>query len=66
MAWLSGIFGQLTRLYSDAAGHVRIVDSAFLAREALQPMYENLPDVQALATAVERRPRGWSRPSRGS
>jgi putative ABC transport system permease protein len=50
MSWLDGIFGQLIGTGADMAGHARIVDDEYSRREAVMPLYRNLPDADALAT----------------
>lgn len=52
-AFLVGIF---ENIYSDSTaliGHVRVVDPDFLEREQLNPLYEYVPDAQAIADNIE-------------
>jgi putative ABC transport system permease protein len=53
IAWLNGVFNDILGNASASAGHVRIVDIDFEARERLNPIYENLQDVAALQARVE-------------
>ncbi|MBW2257581.1 MAG: ABC transporter permease, partial [Deltaproteobacteria bacterium] len=52
MSWVSGIFGELTGLYAAMTGHIRVVDTDFAAREELQPLYENIEDVEPMLAAL--------------
>jgi putative ABC transport system permease protein len=52
LALLSGIFGQMIDTWGDQNGHIRIVDKDFLEKEALQPLYENLAEVEPVLTSV--------------
>lgn len=53
LSWINGIFGSMTAEIADMAGHVRVVDADFAAREQLQPMYENIADVQPVLEALQ-------------
>jgi len=53
MSWIGGIFDDMLDIAAKASGHVRIVDSDFAEREQLMPMYENLPDTDALLARIE-------------
>ncbi|MCK6526924.1 ABC transporter permease [Myxococcota bacterium] len=48
LAWVEGIFSQMLEQGTDASGHVRVVAPEFAAREALMPLYENIPDTGPL------------------
>lgn len=52
LTWVEGIFGGLIRLYTASSGHIRVVDEAFAQREELQPLYENIPNVEAPMKAI--------------
>lgn len=53
LSWMEGIFGGMTALLAAESGHARVVDADFAAREALMPLYENLPAVSSLVTRLE-------------
>ena len=52
LAYLSGVIGGIVQDYTAAAGHVRIVSTAFAAREELHPLYENLAAADEVLEAV--------------
>lgn len=52
LSWINGIFGRVMEAYTAQSGHMRIVDQDFREREELQPLYENIPDVEGLRDAV--------------
>lgn len=56
LSWINGIFGQFQKEAARSTGHVRIVTQAWAEREALQPLYENIPDTTPVAHAIERIP----------
>ncbi|MCB9780755.1 MAG: ABC transporter permease [Alphaproteobacteria bacterium] len=56
LSWINGIFGQFQREAARSTGHVRVVSKAWAEREALQPLYENIPDTAPVAAAIERIP----------
>lgn len=51
-AWLDGIFGGMLGGMADAYGHIRVVDTDFLEREELAPLYENIADADKIVAAV--------------
>ena len=56
LSWLNGIFGGMIDQAIGASGHVRILQPAFLERERLMPLYENIPEVQPVLDAVSSHP----------
>lgn len=56
MSWINGVFGQLTGLAAAASGHVRVANTAFVKREDLMPLYENLPDTAPVVDAIGKLP----------
>ena len=56
LAWVQGIFGQALEQATAASGHARLVTREYAAREELQPLYANLPDVSALVPLLRARP----------
>jgi len=51
-AWLDGIFGGMMSAIAETSGHIRLVDSDYLEREELAPLYENVADAdKAIAAA---------------
>jgi putative ABC transport system permease protein len=52
-AWLEGIFGGMLDAMAETYGHIRIVDTDFLEKEALAPMYENVPDAEKAVAAAK-------------
>jgi putative ABC transport system permease protein len=59
LSFLRGAFGSMIDAGIAASGQVRVVDPAFAEREELMPLYEHLPDAEALAEII-RRQRGVS------
>ncbi len=55
-AWIQGMFGGMTTQFTAVSGHIRLVDADFAAREELQPLYENIPDVAPLLEAARATP----------
>lgn len=51
-AWLDGIFGTMMAAIAETSGHVRLVDTDFMEREELAPLYENIPDAAATVAAA--------------
>jgi putative ABC transport system permease protein len=56
LAWMDGIFGGIMDAYTATAGHIRIVDSDFAAREELSPLYENIDPVAPVLEAIRKVP----------
>jgi putative ABC transport system permease protein len=56
LSWMEGVFGQLLGTSAAQAGHVRLVDPDYLAREQLFPLYEHLPDAGPLAQRFAAKP----------
>lgn len=64
MAYMAGVFGTIINDFTAVSGHIRIVNKAFAEREALHPIYENIPsvdkvikDVRAVPDVVDAEPR---------
>ncbi len=47
-SWLTGIFGGMMDLFTASSGHIRLVTEDFYERQALHPLYENIPDAEAV------------------
>lgn len=56
LTWLRGAFGSMLGTATALGGHVRVVAPGFAAREELMPLYENLPDAEALAEVLRAQP----------
>ncbi len=56
LAWLEGALGQMLAGATDTAGHVRLVHTDFAKREALMPLYANIPDIAPLQEALAQQP----------
>ncbi len=56
LTWIRGVFGTVIEGATGLAGHVRLVDREFAAREELMPLYENLPESAPLVALLERQP----------
>lgn len=52
LSFLHGLTYTFTNDSSNRMGHVRIVSAAYEKREALNPIYENIPDVEPLMTTL--------------
>lgn len=52
LAWLGGIFQGIIADYTMVAGEIRLVTDAYAEREALQPLYENIADVEPVLKTV--------------
>lgn len=53
-AWIDGVVSAMMSDGADAMGHVRLLDPDFVAREQLMPLYENVPDAEAVVDALRR------------
>lgn len=56
LAWLYGVFGTLTSASAAFGGEVRVVQPDYAEREELMPLYEHLPDAEALVDTVSEVP----------
>jgi len=56
LAYLAGVFGDIMKDFTAAAGHVRIVTQAFADREEVHPLYENIADVDEVVEVVRSTP----------
>jgi putative ABC transport system permease protein len=56
LSWVQGIHGNFISASVQANGHVRMVTEGFAARERLQPLYENIPDTNALIEKLSENP----------
>jgi putative ABC transport system permease protein len=56
LSWIAGLTGGVTADFTAVSGHVRIVDEDFAAREALQPLYENIADAAPVLEALRATP----------
>lgn len=56
VAWLEGIFTGLIIDFTATSGHLRMVNQEFAEKEALQPLYANIPDVDPIMEAARRVP----------
>lgn len=54
LSWINGVFGSFIASAVQAVGEVRVVNTAYLKREQLAPLYLNIPDT----TAIVERSRG--------
>lgn len=52
LSWLQGMFGPMLRDATNAAGHVAVRQQAYVEREQLMPLYENLPETAPLVQAI--------------
>lgn len=52
LSWMNGIFGSLTGTAAATSGHVRLAKAEYVKREDLLPLYENIPDVDAVVSKV--------------
>lgn len=52
LSWIDGVFGDLMQTSSDAAGHARVVHEEFIQKEALNPLYAHIRDVQAHSDTI--------------
>jgi putative ABC transport system permease protein len=55
-AWLEGTFGQVFTDSTAIVGEIRIADPDFIEREALHPLYEYVPNADAVVSAVAAHP----------
>lgn len=53
LSWMNGVFGSLTGTAAAASGHVRLATAEYVKREDLLPLYENIPDVDAVVAKVK-------------
>jgi putative ABC transport system permease protein len=56
LSWQQGIFGQMLGNAANQSGEVRVVQKAYVEREDLMPLYENIPNVAATATEIAKVP----------
>jgi putative ABC transport system permease protein len=56
LSWVGGIFDSMLNVATALGGHVRVVQPQYAAREELSPLYENIPEVAALETALRAQP----------
>ena len=56
LAWITGVFGEVTRGQTEFGGHIRLVDTEFAKREDLMPLHENIADVEPLIAALRNVP----------
>jgi ABC-type lipoprotein release transport system permease subunit len=54
MSWLQGVFESTLSKAAEPVGHVRVVDPDYARREALFPLYQNLPDSEPIEQSIER------------
>jgi putative ABC transport system permease protein len=52
LCWIGGVFGGVLATAANQGGEVRLVQKAYLEREDLMPLYDNVPAVAAVAAAV--------------
>ena len=52
LTFLNGYMGDTLEAMANNHGHVRVVTEAFAEREILQPLYENIADVEPLRAAI--------------
>lgn len=50
--WMTGVFGGIMDRFTAASGHIRLVTEEFHARRSLHPLYENIPDADALVAVL--------------
>ena len=55
-SFMGGMIDQLLKETTLYIGHVRVADSDWIDREAMQPLYEYLPDADAVVRSVVRQP----------
>ena len=56
LSWLQGMFGPMLHDATNAAGHVAVRQPAYVQREQLMPLYENLAEVGPLIEAIGQQP----------
>jgi putative ABC transport system permease protein len=56
MAWIGGVFGGILEMASNSAGQVRVVTPKYAQKEQMAPLYENMPSVDPLLTAIRGAP----------
>lgn len=53
LTWLNGVFGSFVGAAVQAVGEVRVVNTAWLKREQLAPLYLNLPSTTPLVEKIQ-------------
>jgi ABC-type lipoprotein release transport system permease subunit len=56
LSWMNGIFGMVLGTSAAQAGHVRVVQPDYAAREQLFPLYDNIPDSSKVVESLAKQP----------
>ena len=52
LSWVNGVEAGMVRDIARSIGHVRVVNSRWLEKEKLAPLYENIPQTEAVVAAA--------------